>query len=159
MMIETVLLAVGSGDGDRFEELTQQTIDVAKPTGATVVLAHVISADEYEDEVQSYHDAIDRMGLDLEQGGVPPESLAQETEPVGEIAEELEAASVDVEIRGIVGDQADEIVSLADEVDADNVIVGGRRRSPTGKAVFGSTAQQVMLNAPCPVTYVRQGTA
>ena len=44
------------------------------------------------------------------------------------------------------------------DVAADLVIVGGRRRSPTGKAVFGSTAQEVMLEAPCPVMFVRSDT-
>ncbi|PSP66736.1 universal stress protein, partial [Halobacteriales archaeon QH_6_68_27] len=46
-------------------------------------------------------------------------------------------------------------VGLAAETDADLVVVGGRKRSPAGKAVFGSTAQEVMLESPCPVTFVR----
>ena len=157
-MIKTILLAVGPSDTDRVDELVEQTIGVAEPTGATVVLAHAIAADEYEDEVKNYHDAIDQMGIDLENRDLPPETLAKETEPVGEIAERLEDAGVDVEIRAAVGDRAEEIVQLAEETDADNLIVGGRKRSPTGKAVFGSTAQKVLLNAPCPVTYVRSGT-
>ncbi|WP_439028514.1 universal stress protein [Haloarchaeobius sp. DT45] len=47
------------------------------------------------------------------------------------------------------------IRDVAETVDADRVYVAGRKRSPTGKAVFGSTAQEVMLSAPCPVTFVR----
>ncbi|AEH38676.1 universal stress protein [Halopiger xanaduensis] len=157
-MIETILLAIGPSDSDRIDELTQQTIDVAEPTGATVVLAHVISASEYEDEVHNYQEAIDKMGIDLENRDLSPEALARETEPVSEISDRLEEAGVDVEIRAAVGDRAEEIIALAEEVDADNLIVGGRKRSPTGKAVFGSTAQKVLLSSPCPVTYVRSGT-
>jgi nucleotide-binding universal stress UspA family protein len=44
---------------------------------------------------------------------------------------------------------------VARDVDADMVVTGGRKRSPAGKAVFGSTAQKVLMNAPCPVTFVR----
>jgi nucleotide-binding universal stress UspA family protein len=47
------------------------------------------------------------------------------------------------------------LVELADEVDADMVVLGGRNRSPAGKALFGSTAQEVMLGSSCPVTFVR----
>ncbi|GAB3675593.1 universal stress protein [Halopiger thermotolerans] len=156
-MIQTILLAVGPNDGDRIDELTRQTIDVAEPTGATVVLSHVISASEYEDEVHNYQDAIDRMGIDVGSRDPSPETLAKETEPISEIANRLEEAGIDVEIRAAVGDRAEEIIRLAEDVDADNVIVGGRKRSPTGKAVFGSTAQKVLLSSPCPVTYVRSG--
>jgi nucleotide-binding universal stress UspA family protein len=38
----------------------------------------------------------------------------------------------------------------------DLLVVGGRGRSPTGKAVFGSTVETVLRRAPCPVTYVRR---
>lgn len=157
-MIETVLLAIGPGDSDRVDELTEHAIEIAQPTDATVVLAHVLAADEYEDEVHNYHEAIDRMGIDLENRNLTPEMLAKETDPIDEIADRLEEAGVAVEIRAAVGDRAEEIVQLAEDIDADTLIVGGRKRSPTGKAVFGSTAQKVLMNAPCPVTYVRSGT-
>ncbi len=49
---------------------------------------------------------------------------------------------------------ADGIVELADEFDADQIVMGSRKRSPTGKAVFGSVSQQVLLEADDPVTVV-----
>lgn len=50
---------------------------------------------------------------------------------------------------------ADEILSTASEVGAELIVIGLRKRSPVGKLVTGSTAQQVLLDAPCPVLSVR----
>jgi nucleotide-binding universal stress UspA family protein len=58
---------------------------------------------------------------------------------------------------GRVGTPATEILAVADEHDAQYVIVGGRKRSPVGKTIFGSTTQSVLLNADCPVITVPQG--
>lgn len=52
---------------------------------------------------------------------------------------------------GRVGDPGEEIVALADSLDARYLVVGGRKRTPAGKALFGSVTQQVILDAACPV--------
>ncbi|ELZ41373.1 universal stress protein [Halorubrum tebenquichense] len=52
------------------------------------------------------------------------------------------------------GDPADELIAAAADVDADAICVSGRKRSPTGKAVFGSTTQALVLNADRPVLAV-----
>ena len=49
----------------------------------------------------------------------------------------------------------EDLVRLADERKADEIIIGVRRRSKVGKIIFGSTAQYVVLNAPCPVVTVK----
>ena len=54
-------------------------------------------------------------------------------------------------IRGRVGEPAEEIVAEADRLDARYVVVGGRKRSPAGKVLFGSTTQEVLLTAGRPV--------
>ena len=48
-------------------------------------------------------------------------------------------------------DPGTEIIKLAEEIDADVIAVAGRNRSPTGKVLFGSVAQDVMLGAARPV--------
>ncbi|HET7798810.1 MAG TPA: universal stress protein [Humibacillus xanthopallidus] len=50
---------------------------------------------------------------------------------------------------------ADEILGTAEEVGADLIVIGVRRRSAVGKLVTGSTAQQVLLDAPCSVLAVK----
>lgn len=66
----------------------------------------------------------------------------------------LVAAGVSVDIERRHGDPADEIVEYADSVDADTIIIPGRKRSPVGKAVFGSVTQDVILDSDRPVTIV-----
>lgn len=146
MAIETILLAVGPGDTERTDALAQAVLDVAEPTGASVVLAHVFSEDEYEQVKEQLH-----VDPDAE---VDADEVARRHGVVRDLTEAFDG-NADYEIRGQVGDRDETIVELAESVDADRVVVGGRKRSPTGKAVFGSTAQSVMLSAPCPVTFVR----
>lgn len=149
MSIETILLAVGSEDEKRTERLAAEATSVAKPTGATVVLAHVFDDDEFDDVRSS-------LGVDPESEGSTPDAVAKRHTTTRTISKALTEAGVDHAVRGAVGDHADEIVGLAEETGADRVVVGGRHRSPTGKAVFGSVAQEVILSAPCPVTFVRE---
>lgn len=147
MAIETILLAIGQEDEDRAKRLAETVIDVAEPTGATVVLSHVFTDREFDQ-------VVDR--LDFDPSDSPDASdVASRHVTTRTIAQSLDAADVDYEIRGSIGERGETIVELAKAIEADRVVVGGRRRSPTGKAVFGSTAQEVMLSSPCPVTFVR----
>jgi nucleotide-binding universal stress UspA family protein len=50
---------------------------------------------------------------------------------------------------------ADEILLTAAAHQASRIVIGIRRRSPVGKLFTGSTAQQVLLDADCPVTAVK----
>lgn len=68
--------------------------------------------------------------------------------------EVLEAAGVTCAHYEASGDPGEELISAAEDVDADLICVSGRKRSPAGKAVFGSTTQTVVLNADRPVLAV-----
>jgi nucleotide-binding universal stress UspA family protein len=57
------------------------------------------------------------------------------------------------------GDAADHIVTVARTEQPLMVVVGLRQRSPVGKALLGSTAQTVLLDAPCPVLAVKAPSA
>lgn len=147
MALETVLLAIGSSDRGRIDKLVETVADIAGPAGARVVLLHAYTDAEYADVTDK---------LEYEAPAAPaPDDVANRNAVVRSIADRLAAADVPVEVHGRVGDPGGSIVAAVAETAADLVVVGGRSRSPTGKAVFGSTAQQVMLESPCPVTFVR----
>jgi hypothetical protein len=50
---------------------------------------------------------------------------------------------------------AAELVDLSDELGVDLIIVGVRRRTPIGKLVLGSNAQQIIIDAHVPVLAVK----
>jgi nucleotide-binding universal stress UspA family protein len=53
------------------------------------------------------------------------------------------------------GDLGDALLRLVDAVKADLLVIGARRRSPMGKALLGSVAQTVILEANLPVLVVK----
>lgn len=142
------MVAVGPKDDARLDEMSELVCDIAGPTGATVVLLHVFSRSAYEEGVEE-------AGYNPE-NPPPAHTLASRLETIDIVSADLEAEGIDYRIRGEIGEEADGIVRSAGEIDADVLFVGGRRRSPTGKAVFGSTSHRVMMNAPCPVLFVRE---
>lgn len=76
-----------------------------------------------------------------------------------EVKHELKDADVEHEVRQLVRgmDPAEDLVNVAEEVDAEFIVIGLRRRSPVGKLILGSNAQRVLLDAPCPVLAVKAG--
>ncbi|MEZ3145435.1 universal stress protein [Halobaculum sp. MBLA0143] len=75
----------------------------------------------------------------------------EQVKPVREARERLQDAGFDVQAEGYGGDPATAILNVADSHDADQIVVAGRKRSPTGKALFGSTTQEVVLGTDRPV--------
>lgn len=55
---------------------------------------------------------------------------------------------------GLVGKASEEVIGYAREHDARYVVVGGGKRSPASKAIFGSVTQAILLHADRPVLTV-----
>ncbi|WP_409329351.1 universal stress protein [Trujillonella humicola] len=73
------------------------------------------------------------------------------------LADRLLFAGAAFEIEQLVRgrEAADELVEAAARVRASLLVIGMRRRSPTGKLLFGSQAQRILLDADCPVLAVK----
>lgn len=141
MAIDKLMIAL-TGEDD-YDDLIAAAIDIAEPSGATVVLGRV-----YDEGTHS------SVGRELNIS--TPDELAERDEEIAAVVASLEEAGLTTEIRAAVGDGGEPFVAIAERAEVDMVLIQGETRSPAGKAVFGSVPQAVLLNAPCPVTFIRR---
>jgi len=81
----------------------------------------------------------------------PSGASIMQVESAREASERLEALGVEVRAEEASGDPATQILQRAEAEGVDRISVGGRKRSPTGKALFGSVTQSVILGTELPV--------
>ncbi|MFB6174287.1 MAG: universal stress protein [Halobacteriales archaeon] len=133
-------------DSERHRELLREAGELAGGAGAELVLMTVMSEEEYEEDIEAFESiaGVENIGFGSGQVMEVAENFAQEIAD-----EELAGIDVEYDIVGAVvdeGEHADRIIQVAENRECDHVFVTGRRRSPTGKAIFGDTAQSVILN-------------
>lgn len=148
----SIVLGVTDMNDARLDTLADATAELAGQTYATVHIVHAFTPTSFEA-------ALRRLNFDVESPPHPDE-VARRCAAIRTAADRLADPErnygMGIEHHGLVNeDTGAAIVEIADDLDADQIIVGGRNRSPTGKALFGSTAQHAMLNADCPVTFIK----
>lgn len=75
---------------------------------------------------------------------------------VQSISERLAGENVVYEIRQVMADNISQAVIFeAEQSQVHSIVLGIRRRSPVGKLLMGSIAQQILLDAPVPVVCVK----
>ena len=94
----------------------------------------------------------DRGGRDFDDES----SQAAEAE-LQRVTDELRGDGLALEVRQLVrgNEPAEDLISVANETDADLIVIGLRRRTPVGKLILGSNAQRILLDAPCAVLAVK----
>lgn len=142
-------LAVVEGT-DAAKELVGQAGELAAAVGAKLVLVHVTTEEEYDDRREELEN-IPRLETQYSIGQAL-DGAQQFARDIGH--EVLEDLDVEFEAVGRVGDERDEILTVASDYDCDHVFIAGRKRSPTGKAMFGDVTQKVILDFDGPVTVV-----
>lgn len=82
--------------------------------------------------------------------------LASEEE-LADVRRVLDDSGVDHDVAQVVtGEQPwEDVIDAAEEHRARMIVIGLRKRSATGKLLFGSTAQRILLEADCPVLAVK----
>lgn len=81
-----------------------------------------------------------------------PEHEFEEVDAAVDAADQLADHGFSVDRVATGGEVVETIIEQADEHDADRMVVGGRKRSGVQKVLLGSTAQDLLLSADCPVT-------
>jgi nucleotide-binding universal stress UspA family protein len=85
--------------------------------------------------------------------GVSFRAAAQEAvDRIAEVFADL-AAPVDARVRA--GIPADEIIRVANELNVDLIVVGGRGKGAVEAILLGSVSYRVLHHAPCPVLVTR----
>jgi nucleotide-binding universal stress UspA family protein len=84
-----------------------------------------------------------------------------DNEELEKIDAELTAEGIDHEVKEFArgNTPAEDVVSVANESKADLIVIGLRRRSLVGKLLLGSNAQDILMQADCPVLVVKPAIA
>ncbi|RQG87920.1 universal stress protein [Natrarchaeobius halalkaliphilus] len=132
---------------ERSRHVIREAERLADSFGDSIHVVHVLTRSEFVE-----------MGVDSAESGTDGVSMDDIRDAATRIAAE---AGDDIESEweavGLIGDPATRVIEYADEQDARYVVVAPRKRSPTGKVLFGSVAQTVLLNADRPVVTVLEG--
>lgn len=89
--------------------------------------------------------------------GGPGNELYEQRDAVARLMEEVVQAGMEMDVREYArgNDPATDLLEVAEEVNADLIVIGLRRRSPVGKLLLGSNAQKILLEASIPVLAVK----
>ena len=84
----------------------------------------------------------------------------QAEDEMQQVKARLDEAGIEHDVRQLVRgfEPAEDLIGIADDSDAELIVIGLRRRSPVGKLILGSNAQRILLDAKCPVLAVKADT-
>jgi len=116
--------------------------DEARATEQAHAVADIPGRDDLS--VVVFHDFTDN----------PTGASAPQVGSVRRVLEFFDDEGIDTSVAEASGNPSETILEAAAETDADVICVAGRKRTPTGKVLFGSVTQAVILNADRPVLVV-----
>lgn len=143
-MLTHILLAVDGSPGSRKAADFARTLVTGSPTRLTVLVA-------LEAPGATVIPALDGMVF------TPPHPSVDELAAARDMMDEIERSlgHEHVVTRLEVGQAAEVICRVAEELQVDMVVLGARGRNPVSRWLLGSVSERVTRHAPCPVTVVR----
>jgi nucleotide-binding universal stress UspA family protein len=141
-------IVVGTDGSETAKEAVKQAASLAQLTGAAL-------------EVVSAYEPVSQRRIESEREGAPAD-IQHEFGPREDVNFALDGAvaiarSMDVEVKPHPrdGDPADAILSVADEVGADLIVVGNKGMTGARRFLLGSVPNKVSHHAGCGVLIVR----
>ncbi len=141
-------IVVGTDGSETANEAVRQATELAKAIGANI---NIVSAFE----------PVGNQRLREERQQVPEDMqwMVNEREDVEatlrDATESLQEAGVNVETYARQGDPADAILDVAEEQNADLIIVGNKGMTGAKRFLLGSVPNKVSHHAPCSVLIIR----
>jgi nucleotide-binding universal stress UspA family protein len=141
-------IVVGTDGSDTATKAVGQAVELARAMGARLDL---VSA--YEPvPAQRLNEERRQAPEDLQWAINPREDVDATLEAAAEVAR---TAGVEVAVYARQGDPADAILDVAEERDADLVIVGNKGMTGAKRFLLGSVPNKVSHHAPCSVLIIR----
>ena len=141
-------IVVGTDGSETANSAVTQAIDLAKAVGAKVQL---VSA--YEPVSDSRLRQESKQAPEDLQWMINPREDVDNT--LSEASDQAKEAGVDVHIHARQGDPADAILDVAEETNADLIIVGNKGMTGAKRFLLGSVPNKVSHHAPCSVLIIR----
>lgn len=135
-------IVVGADGSDTSQEAVRQAAELAKRFNARL---HIVCA---------YTPVAVRVHGDSSEAGewnVGPHVLGEEVLSRARSA----ASGADVETHALAGDAPDALISVAEQENADVIVVGNKGMQGARRFVLGNVPNKVSHNAPCSVFIVR----
>ena len=141
-------IVVGTDGSDTATEAVRQATELAKSIGAEL---YVVSA--YEPVPEGRLRAERRDAPDDMQWSINPREDVEAT--LNQAADQAQGDGVKVETFSREGDPADAILDVAEEQNADLIIVGNKGMTGAKRFLLGSVPNKVSHHAPCSVLIIR----
>ena len=141
-------IVVGTDGSDTAAEAVRQATELAKAVGARINLVSAfepVGNQRLREERQQVPDDLQWM--------VNAREDVEAT--LNQAAEQVKEAGVEVETFSRQGDPADAILDVAEEQNADLIIVGNKGMSGAKRFLLGSVPNKVSHHAPCSVMIIR----